>query len=298
MQRPSRASWASAIFNALEAFLCESLVACERVVSTVKRVNSSPSRSLGIAGAMVLLASVSTSKAAVIFSDNFDSYANQTAFQTAWPVVGTSTTLDTTTFFSSGQSAQGGTAATRNTHAFTGTTPTASNAVEFSFRFYDSNSAAAAYRQVSEIDNTTSPGASGQLFAMGLNNNISSTFYMARVLGADGGTGSGSFFKLDGTGTPNSGNSALTRTTGWHLLTVDIFSTGTANFYVDGLLARTNIGTFTVRSMDTIRLGSGITSLNTANFDDVVVQTIAVPEPASIGMLAVASLATLCRKRR
>ena len=94
MQRPSRASWASAIFSALEAFFCESLVACERVVSTVKRVDGPASRRLAIAGALILLAGASTSKAAVIFSDNFDGYANQAALQAAWPTI--ATTTDTT----------------------------------------------------------------------------------------------------------------------------------------------------------------------------------------------------------
>ena len=81
-------------FFALEAFFCESLIACERVVSTVKRVDGPASRRLAIAGALILLAGASTSKAAVIFSDNFDGYANQAALQAAWPTI--ATTTDTT----------------------------------------------------------------------------------------------------------------------------------------------------------------------------------------------------------
>jgi len=62
----------------------------------------------------------------------------------------------------------------------------------------------------------------------GLNNNISSTFYMARILGGTAARASAHFFKLDGAGAP-------ARTTGWHKLEARI-SDNQVDYYVDNIL--------------------------------------------------------------
>jgi PEP-CTERM motif-containing protein len=292
MYRTSRSALVSTLASVIEHVVVETFAAFKRAILTVMR----SSRPIAIGAAAITLAHVSQTDGAILLQDNFDSYANQTAFQTFWAPATTTATLDTTLAFSGTQSVQAGTAAQRNSRGFTGTTPTSSTAVEFSFRFYDSDATAAAYREYAEIDSGAAT-SSGQLFALGMNNNIVSSNYMARVLGADGGTGSGAFFKLDGTGTPNAGNAALTRTTGWHELKVDIKG-ASADFYVDGLLARTGITGYTVRSMDTIKVGSNLTAGKSANFDDVLVQTVAVPEPATLGLLGLTALLGLRRRVR
>lgn len=244
------------------------------------------------------ICAVTTSAASaqtVIFSDNFDSYADQAAFNAIWPVNGTATTmLSTTQSVSPTQSVQGLTTATRVATSFTATTPSATNVVRFSVDFYDSNGTAAAYRQYAELDSTLTPSGNGQLLALGLNNNIASNSYMARVLGVDGGSGTvGAFFKLDGVGAP-------TRSTGWHNLAVEI-GVNKLDFYVDGVLAKSLTPTsaaFPIRAYDTVKLGSNLSAGQAAYYDNVVVSV--VPEPT--GILACGAVAfglgSLLRRRR
>jgi hypothetical protein len=96
---------------------------------------------------------------------------------------------------------------------------------------------------------------------MGLNNSLSATanggnFYMGRVLGytpPDGGnTTAGAFFKLNDVGSP-------LRSTGWHNLRV-VIDNSNFRFYVDGILSRTVANSFTIRSYDTLVLGSGLSN--------------------------------------
>jgi hypothetical protein len=248
------------------------------------------------------LAAVPSAQGSIILNDNFDSYANQAAFLAAWPLSGTGTTtvgatnsgsLDTSVANSAPNSINYPTeAGHRNNHSFTDTAATASNDLDWSFRFYDSNGAGAAYREYSElIDGAAS--ASGQIIALGLNNNIASASYMARILGVDGGTGTSAFFKLDGAGVP-------TRSTGWHQLEATIH-TSSVDFYVDGVFSKNIVlgGTAAGRLYDTVRMGSNLSSTSSANFDDQLVQTVAVaPEPATAGLLAVAACGGLLRRSR
>lgn len=118
---------------------------------------------------------------------------------------------------------------------------------------------------------------------MGLNNNLTSAadggnYYMARILGIDGGTGVGAYFKLNDVGAP-------LRATGWHNLRVDI-SDIDFRFYVDGILSQTIANSVTLRSYDQVRLGSGLSSVNEAFFDNVRVEVNAVPEPGAFAFAA------------
>jgi hypothetical protein len=58
-----------------------------------------------------------------------------------------------------------------------------------------------------------------------------------------------------------------------------------STFYVDGILGKSVTG-FSLRSYDNVRIGSNISSANDGYIDNLLVQTAAVPEPASIGLAA------------
>ena len=228
----------------------------------------------------------------MFLNEHFDGYADQAAFQAAWAPNTTTAILVNTQSVSASQSVVAGLTATRNmlTVGEIGLMNASSDTIVFKFNFYDSDSAAAAYREYAELDDSTAPSGSGQLFAMGLNNNIASTYYMARILGGDGGTGSGAFFKLDGAGAP-------TRTTGWHALEARITDTS-VSYYVDTILSKTvDITAVTDRSLDTVKLGSNLTSTKLAYFDDIYVERIVVPEPATFALAGLAGAALLLRRK-
>lgn len=245
--------------------------------------------------ALLLVAAIggATSAQTVKLFDNFDSYTTQAEFETAWPVTGAAGTLLQTEADAGFPPVTGPnmvgmpTTAVRNGKGITGLgLPSTSNVVSFSFDFYDSNAGVAPYRQFNNLQTGAAPTLTNQLVSLGLNNNQSipnsgGNYYMARILGytpsttvadPDGGpmesvAASSSFFKLNDFGVG-------LRSTGWHNLRVDITSDNAANgadysFFVDGVLAErvSNVGT-AVHELDTLRLGSGITSVNVAYTDN------------------------------
>lgn len=233
-----------------------------------------------LTGAVVLMAS-SLQATTVLVNDSF-SYANQAAFEAVWAPIGSegSGTLTTEQAASPTQSVKFGTAAGyRNRLTFAETQATEDEPIVFSFKFYDVAPTANPHRNYINIQDTTAPTGSGQLIAMGLNNNLLNSAgpgprYMARVLGYEGGA----FFKLDGPGVP-------ARSLGWHELKVVITPTQ-FQFYVDGVAAQA-IPNTNNRSFDNLALGSGLSSTQVAYFDDVYLAKL--PEPATLLLLVVAA---------
>lgn len=276
---------------------------------------STPAKSsvFAVAAIFALAALDHEASAAVLLQDNFDSYADQAAFEAVWPAGGGTVTSGTLTSAQSvsapnsiGYSATPATQRNDRSFAESGT-PSALNIIRFSIDFFDSNSAAGPQRQYASMLDGAAPSGAGQLIALGMNNNQTAAnsggnFYMARILGyvvpttadPNGGPsesvgGSGAFFKLNDYGVG-------LRSTGWHNLAVEISDTE-FNFFVDGVLAETVANTFTLRSYDSVRMGSGLTAGISANFDNVVVETNPVPEPGT-AVLGLLGGLTLLRRRR
>mgnify|MGYP001005032646 CR=1 FL=1 len=240
------------------------------------------------------------SRAQFLVNENFDGYADQAAFVAAWPAVGAtpSGALQGTNYVSPSRGVYYGLTAMRNERSFTESGLVSSTtAIKFSFDFFDYSAAATPYRQYANLQDGVSPGSSGQLISIGLNNNQTASanggnFFMARILGytpTDTGASSGSYFKLND-------NPLLLRTTGWHNLAVTI-SDVDLKFYVDGSLAKTVANTFTLRSYDVVRLGSGLTSTTEAAFDNVRIELIQVPEPGVISLAMLGGVALLARRQ-
>jgi hypothetical protein len=268
--------------------------------------------------AIVALSVSSRASATLLLQDGFDGYANQAAFQANWGVVGTlpSGTLSTAQSVSAPNSIRNvgttvATAAERNQRSFTESgLPSPTNIIRFSFDFYDSNAAASPHRNHSNLQDGASPSLSGQLISMGLNNNLLTTqdggnYYMARILGytptfapptsgpANPAPSSGAYFKL------NNIAGAPLRSTGWHNLRVDITNTS-FSFYVDGILSEVVPNTFTLRSYDVVRLGSGLSNAGVeAYWDNVMVS--AVPEAGSfiaMGLVGLMSAGAVWIRKR
>lgn len=285
-------------------------------------------KSLFIASALSLTIVPLASRAQVFLSDNFDGYANQAAFEVAWPAIAgtapTSGTLTSDQFVSPGNSIGiAGTATSgqqRNRATFADTTAlTVGNILTFSFDFYDTSAAASPYRQYANLQDTTAPTGTGQLISMGMNNNHTSAdsggnYYMARILGYnpavvdpdggpnEGGTlSSGAYFKLNDFGVG-------LRSDGWHNFKVVIGTDDGLSldfaFYVDNVLAElvSNVGTAaSFRQYDNVTLGSGVSNAsNGAYYDNFLVEVSPVPEPSAAALLGIglSGLIALRRTRK
>lgn len=246
-------------------------------------------KKLGLVAAAGIIVMTAAAQAGTVVNDDFQSYANQSAFDAAWAPIGTVAPLSGV-FTNTGGGAAGSsnwisvpTTGTngqyRNRITFGETNnPSATNAIAFSFDYFDSNSATSPYRTFANLQDTTAPSGGGQLVSMGLNNNVTSSadggnYYMARILSHDGGTGSGGYFKLngmmpDGTTAIDPSNPAPLRATGWHNLKVVITPTQ-YKFYVDSVLSAVETNDVTLRSYDNITIGSALSSTANGGFDNV-----------------------------
>ncbi len=274
---------------------------------------------------------LSTASAALIVSDNFDGYADQAAFQAAWPAIGTVAPLSAELSIAQSSSAPQSirvpgtvtSSQSRNRRSFAESgTIDLTHRIVWSFDFFDILPTNAPSRNYSNLQDLIAPSGTNQLVAMGFNNNQTGAnsggqFYMARILGynvdgadadvladpdPDGGptesaVGSGAFFKLNDFG-------AGARSIGWHNLKVvmstnDGLSTDYA-FYVDSVLAErvSNVGTAaSIRSFDNIVLGSGVSNASTEVFFDNV-RLEYVPEPTTFALAGVLLGLAACTARR
>ena len=232
--------------------------------------------------------------------DNFDSYANQAAFDAAWTTaVGTGLDLNTSVFVSSPNSVKnpGTAAATSIRYDSTGVSALL---LDFSYDFYDYDAGNARdFMQVQSRATSDFTSSLGQLLAIGKYNTIVGNKYYGRVAFATGGiygdgatTPVSTWFQLGG---------AADRSIGWHSAQIlgyaDPANVGMVRyeFYIDGLLGGSvaNINNSTV-NFNWLVLGSGLsTAPSGIAMDNVNFVTATVPEPSSIALGLVGGLAFL-----
>jgi hypothetical protein len=231
-----------------------------------------------------------------ILFDNFDSYADQAAFNAVWNagVTGGGATLSTDQSSSAPKSIlQPGIATGYSSgRDITPVWGTDANPLVFSFDFYDSTQAAN-LRQFASIRDAAPSLV--QLVAIGAYSDTTltknryttasaseadlNTYYAARVAFAPGPN----WFILNGPGAP-------TRTTGWHELKA-VFSGTTVEFFVDGVNALSGLTTeytSTVGgfSFDRVNVGSGLSSANGAGwYDNVLIEIVPEPSTAALALL-------------
>lgn len=236
-------------------------------------------------------ATASFAGATDVLHDDFESYSDTAGFVANWPLTGTTgmelsnaaSNSPTNSVFSNGDLARRhyrnfgqelfGSDSNPLLAEFWMNVPTvSSNARQFcEIRGY----AGSGYNQ----------GALDELYAIGLWNSAPAvaTRYQARV--AFGGP---SWINLDLPGAP-------LRTPGWHKFGIEVRGAGVVNFYVDDILSGT-ITDSSVTSLDSFILGSGLSS-NPAAPQSVYIDDVrVVPEPASLGLLALGGLALLRRR--
>jgi hypothetical protein len=265
---------------------------------------------LALAITLSLTAPLAAQVPTVIVNDTFDTYADQAAFEAAWPrweggagipagapsTLLPSGTLSTEQAKSPTQSIriQADPAAVppvfnasensqRNQFTLPQTTglPAADNVIKFSFDFYDVLTGGAngnPFRQSASMQMAAGTG-NAQTIAMGLHNNLIASqdggnFYMARIVGF-----TPTFLPPTGA-TPNPAPTA-----GAFFKLNDVGaparSQGWHNlavtiddlnfkFYVDGVLSKTIANTFTPREYDALRIGSGFSSANSIAYYDNV----------------------------
>jgi hypothetical protein len=238
-----------------------------------------------------------------IFYDNFDSYADQAAFNAAWAVgiSGGGGILSTEQAFSPLQSIKQDLTGRASGRDITPVSGSDAQPLVWSFRFYDSTQAANLRQFATIRDNSP---ALAQLVAIGAYNDTTltknlftgasataadlNTYYACRVAFSPGPN----WFLLNAEGVP-------TRSTGWHELKA-VFGDTKVDFYVDGVLGMGGIpyaASAGAITFDRVTVGSGLSSANGVGYyDDVLVQVI--PEPSAMALLSLGLLALAGVNRR
>jgi hypothetical protein len=248
---------------------------------------------VGSLGVVALAAIASSASASLVFSDDFNGYADDTALNAVWPLAGGTSAdsfLATDPNDATNKFVQE-TAATANNlgrrdRSFTPFVPTTTTPLTVKFTFIDQVGNASGIRQFNQVLANNGSAALSQLVAMGEYNNATNQDngkYQARVA-----FGSDNWFNLN-----------ADRSVGPHDFTEEIFSDH-INFYVDGVLDTTKAYTADVSGgFYQVRIGSGLSSVNGgAGFDNYSVSTDAVPEPAALGLLGLGGLTMFLRRRR
>lgn len=225
-----------------------------------------------VLSAALVAASAMTAGAQTLWTENFDSYADQAALNAVWETSGTPVSLTSDQAASAPNSVYQGTTAMQSRRAFG--TPVLASQLDFSVDFYDemgTGSLARAYAMVYARggDGLWTDGLD-QLIAVGKYNSVITPKYFARVA-----FGSSNWFVLE---------QGPDRSVGWHTARiVGNAANSTFDFYIDGILSGTAPLGADV-TFDWVVLGSGLTSTHGMNFDNVSVGV--VPEPGSLLALA------------
>lgn len=258
---------------------------------------------------VTLLAWASDVHANVIINDNFDSYADQAAFQAVWVPSGTSGTLSDNVSLSAPISVRNAAGSTqRNDFTFSGSTATDiiatdANPLVWSYSFYDdpANIVPAGNtlgRVFGQLIGRNAAGTTNQVLAMGLHNanavkasnNVTSilaetrAYYHYRV----GFSPGPSWIVMD---------TLAQRSAGWQEMKAVIGSTQ-VEFYLNGISGGTwNYATSegAVRWFQA-RIGSGLSTTAAANFDNYRLEV--VPEPSAMLLSTLGLLGLVGYRRR
>ena len=224
------------------------------------------------------------------FFDNFDSYANQAAFNAIWTANGGGSTLaleSTNSFSAANAIAQSLTTAAQVNHLMAGIQ---GNVLDFSFRFYDAGGTRDFAQVYSRAGTVFTAGLNGAL-SFGSFNTTTSGKYAARfsaatpangALFADGAT------IISATDTTGWFATSVSKSAGWHLMEVvgsvdpnnsakDKFS-----FYVDGVLGGSVANAPDVTFNFAVLGGNNSSTPFGALYDDYSVST--VPEPGTLAL--------------
>jgi hypothetical protein len=264
---------------------------------------------------------LSNAHAAIIVNDTFETYTSQANFEGTWTPIGTvaplsgewSTEQSTSPTHSIKNPGTAVSNQSRNQLTFPATPALAiGDQLVWSFDYWDNNPTGNPQRNYANLQTVAGPGTTppGQLISMGLNNNqlnadSGGPAYMARILGyahpavdaqggpneAGGGTGSGAYFKMNDVATGGRGAAA-----GWRNLKMVLSTTTGANsvyqFYVNNVLAETEILASAPLQYTVIRMGSGLSNGSVpVYFDNMYLEYIPFnvapivdPEPPEVGL--------------
>jgi hypothetical protein len=216
--------------------------------------------------------------------DDFDSYADQAAFNAVWSG---NMSLTNNNWVSAPNSIYQGTVA-QQSYRFIGTGIPLQQ-LYFGFDFYDERgtaSLARTYGMVYARQGTSWSGSLNQIIAVGKYNSIATTKYNARIA-----FGSLNWFVLD---------QGPDRSVGWHRAEViggvdpNDATKAKVDIYIDGILGKTVTG-LTNDTFNWVVMGSNLSSSHGMYFDNVVVRVI--PEPVFFQFGTMAVLGALGLKR-